>query len=850
MKPYVKVIVVVLLGLVFGRITPITHADGNTTETTTAENSPDDHIRGGSAAIYQLNLTRTQFDAFNTTYLGQGNKLVDIDVLWLNGQERYSAIWYPLNGTIYTLIQEPYADWETFFNDMTPKNGRYLDVEVDYFNGSKLYSAIFYENGDDYATGLRTTNSDSQFQSWQASYLNDGYAIVDFEAYTDTSGNTKYAGVWAKDPNQPMTTLYYGLESAEVSALIAPRIGRVIDIERYYSSIHGEDRWAMIFAADSGGEQYQRRGDTATNINLNNATFSDSNTHLIDIDAYASGSIARYLGLWGDTYKALHEVPAISADTNNQATGTIIQNLMSSFESNGQGVIGLYAKNVRTNQSIMYRADEPFYLASTAKIPIHIKYWREVQNGHLNANTSIAYTSGANSRAPWYTGDRSNGLGINDFGNSFTLAQYDSFMMSVSDNAATSLLMDEPTIGLTRDSYDVNEWLADIDGVGNGWGLVTSIHHVDRNIMWQGQVNDFPAEDSYFDAPPWALETHFRWADCDNDNFNEDDCWGDLQAFYGVTGTGNLPSYSSDIGHRRYYGQGLNTATPRATALLLEKLVEGALLDATNTTSAIQSMTEGTSFDNDPAWPNQVNVIAKGGVKGRSSAATLAVSDAAIFNIGPDDIVVAVLTEDNTRPVFNDNTVFPPVVNGIRNNFIQPIGIEVLKRLSADLQSCRLSDFNPKTVAAGQSFTVECTVDNMGGGNATGFDISFYASTNTTISTSDRLIGKARVSGINGYSNKNVALTVSFPDTIPPGNYYVGWRVDSDRSISTLYEIGEIDEDNNVGYDIFDQLVVTVPTAVGVISAETPTPSPHALFATLMLILGSTAVIKRQRFTD
>ena len=411
MRRYIMITVGLLLlgwSVGFGRI-PLSYANGNTEETPTQEIDPVEtgsDERGGSAAIYELNLTRSQFDSLHATYTGQANQLVDVDIRWDGSQERFSAIWFPLpvGSTIYDIIQVPYSEYEDFFEFMQTKDGRFIDVEVGYFDGVKLYSAIFMEDGDDYGFWLRTTNTDAQFQTNQANFLNMGYSIIDFEAYTDSGGDTKYAGVWVKDPNQPQTTLYYGLESADVSDLISPRIGRVIDIERYYSSIHDETRWAMIFAMDSGGEQYQRRGDTASGIDGWDDTFSDSNTHMIDIDSYESGGTVRYIALWGDTYKSLHEVDLISADSDQEQTPAAVSNLITQFENAaGPAVIGVYAKNVRTNQSIAYRADEPFYLASTAKIPIHIKYWREVQNAQLNAGTLISYTSGLNSRAPWYT---------------------------------------------------------------------------------------------------------------------------------------------------------------------------------------------------------------------------------------------------------------------------------------------------------------------------------------------------------------------------------------------------------------------------------------------------------------
>lgn len=791
-----------------------------------------------SDAVYKLNLTRIQFNLHHGSNTSAGRQLMDIDVRWTGSEERYNAIWYPSTDTVHTLIQGTTTDWNDFISEMAPKNGRYLDVDVGYFDGTKRYSALFYENGDDYSYALRTTNDDATFQAYLAQYLNAGYAIIDFEAYTDNSGNTKYAGVWVKDPNQPMTSLYYGLESAEVSDLISPRIGRVIDIEHYYSAIHGENRWAMVFAMDSGGEQFQRRGDTAATINTKDLDFSDGNTHIIDVESYDSGGgDVRYIALWGDTYKSLHEVDRIAADSDPQAIPVAVTNLINQFETAANpDVIGFYAKNMRSNQSMGYRADEPFYVASTAKIPIHVKYWREIQRGHLDGTTTFNYTTGANSRTPWYTGHRAdaasgNALGTDDFGQSFSLQQYDTFMMNRSDNAATSLLMDEPTIGLTRDSYDVNEWLADISGVGQGWGLVTSIQDVDRNIMWQGQVNDFPTAASYFLAPPSALEAHFRWNDCNSDtvvNSLDDDCWGDLQAFYGVTGTNNLPQYSRNIGTRRYFAQGLNTATPKAVALLLERLAEGSLLDATTTQNAITSMTEGTTINGAAGWPGYINVWAKGGSKGRGSANLQALSNVGIIALGPDAITVAITTEWNGGTNNAAGTFVP--TNNVRGVYVPQISLSLLQALSPDLGVCNNASFqSPSTLTPGQLFQYGCFPENVGGGDALSFEVHFYASSDTIITQSDTYLGKTVVQNLPGGGSSYTEVSATLP-VMPAGDYHIGWIVDplendndprcvggapvapvvpgAPPGANTFGAVGEFNECNNFGFDGVNKLTV------------------------------------------
>ena len=846
----------IVLWVGFGRM-PTTHADGSAPATPTGdEPNPDTTERAPQdEARYGLNMSEATFNASNATYLSQGRQLVDIDIRWDGSAERYNAIWHPVDGDVYSLIQGTPSDWSDFIADMAPKNGRYLDVDVAYFGGDKRYSALFIEDGDDYAYALRTTNDDATFQGYLEQYLNDGLSIIDFEAYTEPDGDVRFAGVWVGDPNQPKTVLYYGLETADVSDLIAPRHGRVIDIEYYFSELHNENRWAMIFAMDSGGEQFQRRNDTSSGIISSDASFTDSNTELIDIESYTIGGVVRYSALWGDTYKSLHTVDAIPGDSDAETISPITDALAISFEAGGAGTIGLYAKNVRSNQSWGFRPNEPFYLASTAKIPVHIKLWREIENGHLTATQTIPYTNGSNRRDSWYVDERSfPGFSSANFGSSFSLQRFDQAMMQVSDNGATSALVDSPTIGLMQDSYNLNEWLADVSGVGQGWGPVTSIHDVDRAIIWQGQQTvAHEPECSYFLTPGWALEPWWR----------NGDTWGDLDSWLDANASGcernNIPDgqsgwstslarTDSTTGHYRYYNMGLNTATPRATALLLEKLVQGELLNAATTTTAITTMTPATALnDYGSNWPSYIDVYAKGGSKGGDSNP---ISDAGIIDLGPDAIVLSVFTENNSR-----------TGGTIRNSFTSPIAIQVLAGLAADLDSCYSSRFDgADTLYAGQTLRFFCFIRNEGGGDASNFEVDFYASTNTTISSFDTFLGTVAVSGLDGGVAKQLTLDVPLPAGMLTGDYYIGWIIDPVESCfsadsddcrnqaktRSFGNVGEWDEDNNEGYDTNEMLtVVGVPTAVGLDSAETGSDSR----AVAVMLIFFTAVLITLRWT-
>jgi len=117
------------------------------------------------------------------------------------------------------------------------------------------------------------------------------------------------------------------------------------------------------------------------------------------------------------------------------------------------------------------------------------------------------------------------------------------------------------------------------------------------------------------------------------------------------------------------------------------------------------------------------------------------------------------------------------------------------------------SGFSPTTVTAGvSSFQVWNDVRNFGTAASGGFYVDYYASTNTIISPSDYLIGWDYISNVNAFAYADSDLTVTFPSSVPPGTYWVGWIIDS------LSQVPEFDETNNIAYKSSYQLTVIPPT--------------------------------------
>ena len=103
------------------------------------------------------------------------------------------------------------------------------------------------------------------------------------------------------------------------------------------------------------------------------------------------------------------------------------------------------------------------------------------------------------------------------------------------------------------------------------------------------------------------------------------------------------------------------------------------------------------------------------------------------------------------------------------------------------------------------SFTVGTDIRNGGTTNAGTFRVNFYASTDTTISFSDYLIGGWTCGPITAGNYVNCDMTIIFPSDIPAGIYWIGWIIDNFNQVS------ESNESNNTAYKTGYQLTVEPP---------------------------------------
>lgn len=108
------------------------------------------------------------------------------------------------------------------------------------------------------------------------------------------------------------------------------------------------------------------------------------------------------------------------------------------------------------------------------------------------------------------------------------------------------------------------------------------------------------------------------------------------------------------------------------------------------------------------------------------------------------------------------------------------------------------TDFSFFNVGGG-TISVTAYPRNNGTAAAGSFKVSFYASTNTTISPSDVLLGETTISSLAPFNWTEATWSGNLPN-LPQGKYYVGWIIDSANTQ------GEFNEGDNTGYIAGEQL--------------------------------------------
>jgi subtilase family serine protease len=150
-----------------------------------------------------------------------------------------------------------------------------------------------------------------------------------------------------------------------------------------------------------------------------------------------------------------------------------------------------------------------------------------------------------------------------------------------------------------------------------------------------------------------------------------------------------------------------------------------------------------------------------------------------------------------------------------------------------DLPDLAEWEFAPPHGAVDRTFSIYNSVWNCGRATAGPFTAGFYLSTDTTITAADTLIGTRSFGGATpGYKWAKEYTSVTVPDTVPAGSYYVGMIIDPAGAVA------ESMETNNV---VVDEIGVTIP------SPPAPDLEADSFFVTDGWVTGDYSLLARVR---
>ena len=224
------------------------------------------------------------------------------------------------------------------------------------------------------------------------------------------------------------------------------------------------------------------------------------------------------------------------------------------IDADTPGALGVYIKRLDDGQTLAYQADRPWYLASSAKLPVAIALLQEVEQGRLRlGDRSVVQET-----------DKVDGSGAvvwQKNGTSYTLEALLKRMLMESDNTAANMLI--RSIGEDR----LNEHARDYLGA-EGLGRLTNFTAVRYDVY--AEVHPSARRLGNLDlvrvagAPlgPKRFDLLVRTMGVDR---------------------GQLLARSMEDAYARYYARRLNTAPLSSYGDMLEKLVRGQLLSPAHT---------------------------------------------------------------------------------------------------------------------------------------------------------------------------------------------------------------------------------------------------------------------------
>lgn len=276
--------------------------------------------------------------------------------------------------------------------------------------------------------------------------------------------------------------------------------------------------------------------------------------------ALRSASLALAVGLGGMAGASSHAQAPAPEMASHSAWSDRLRADLARIDASGRLRIGVYVQDLDTGESLSYKADQRWYLASMVKVPVAMAVMRGIERGEYTLDTAVTL------RASDYV-DGAGTTNRQPVGQPIAIRVLLEQMIIYSDNTATDMLID--LVGLA----EVNALVESL--VPEGFRRITSLGAIRRTLY--GSLA--PGADQL--AGKDLLQLHRERSDAAR-----------LQLLSSLVDVPvsrfKLPSL--DAAYNAYYASGLNSARLDAYGALLSLLVGGQALAPESTAYLLKLM--------------------------------------------------------------------------------------------------------------------------------------------------------------------------------------------------------------------------------------------------------------------
>lgn len=256
-------------------------------------------VAAPAAWVARHGLTSAEYQAAFDQYTQQGYRLTNVSGYMEGNKERYAAVWEKVSGAPWGARHGlTAAQYQTAFDDYAKQGYRLTSISAWAVGGTPRFAGI-WEKSSSPGWLARHGLTAAQYQTVFDDYAKQGFRLEKVVGYV-VGGTEYFAGIWVKAGGNWVAK--HNLTGAQFQTQFDTlgQQGYVLTNVSGYNK-GGTDLFTGIWMKTSSPLRYVRHGVTNSNYQnvFDNAYYQGYK--LIGLQAFASGSSAKFNGIWTNT---------------------------------------------------------------------------------------------------------------------------------------------------------------------------------------------------------------------------------------------------------------------------------------------------------------------------------------------------------------------------------------------------------------------------------------------------------------------------------------------------------------------------------------------------------------------